>query len=159
MNERIEKVKNEIESFLKDSIDHQDYILVDPNTNETYVLASDGNDEAIEFNPLSKNYEGGYTNVPEWDYNFDYYIYNYLEEGKQIAFMSDDVHYSIWNSIHELYPDDIEYKDGVQSYLQYCADNGITKEYLDKKTGFDTPDIMQYFEELAINDRRWLESW
>lgn len=62
MNERIEKVKNEIESFLKDSIDHQDkhidYILVDPNTNETYVLASDGNDEAIEFNPLSKNYEG-----------------------------------------------------------------------------------------------------
>ena len=157
MNERIEKVKNEIESFLKDSIDHQDkhidYILVDPNTNETYVLASDGNDEAIEFNPLSKNYEGGYTNVPEWDYNFDYYIYNYLEEGKQIAFMSDDVHYSIWNSIHELYPDDIEYKDGVQSYLQYCADNGITKEYLDKKTGFDTPDIMQYFEGLAINDR------
>lgn len=156
MNERIEKVKNEIESFLKDSIDHQDkhidYILVDPNTNETYVLASDGNDEAIEFNPLSKNYEGGYTNVPEWDYNFDYYIYNYLEEGKQIAFMSDDVHYSIWNSIHELYPDDIEYKDGVQSYLQYCADNGITKEYLDKKTGFDTPDIMQYFEGLAIND-------
>lgn len=157
MNERIEKVKNEIESFLKDSIEHQnkhiDYILVDPNTNETYVLASDGNDEAIEFNPLSKNYEGGYTNVPEWDYNFDYYIYNYLEEGKQIAFMSDDVHYSIWNSIHELYPDDIEYKDGVQSYLQYCADNGITKEYLDKKTGFDTPDIMQYFEGLAINDR------
>lgn len=157
MNERIEKVKYEIESFLKDSIDHQDkhidYILVDPNTNETYVLASDGNDEAIEFNPLSKNYEGGYTNVPEWDYNFDYYIYNYLEEGKQIAFMSDDVHYSIWNSIHELYPDDIEYKDGVQSYLQYCADNGITKEYLDKKTGFDTPDIMQYFEGLAINDR------
>ncbi len=157
MNERIEKVKNEIESFLKDSIEHQnkhiDYILVDPNTNETYVLASDGNDEAIEFNPLSKNYEGGYTNVPEWDYNFDYYIYNYLEEGKQIAFMSDDVNYSIWNSIHELYPDDIEYKDGVQSYLQYCADNGITKEYLDKKTGFDTPDIMQYFEGLAINDR------
>lgn len=157
MNERIEKVKYEIESFLKDSIDHQDkhidYILVDPNTNETYVLASDGNDEAIEFNPLSKNYEGGYTNVPEWDYNFDYYIYNYLEEGKQIAFMSDDVHYSIWNSIHELYPDDIEYKDGVQSYLQYCADNGITKEYLDKTTGFDTPDIMQYFEGLAINDR------
>ena len=157
MNERIEKVKNEIESFLKDSIDHQDkhidYILVDPNTNETYVLASDGNDEAIEFNPLSKNYEGGYSNVPVWDYNFDYYIYNYLEEGKQIAFMSDDVHYSIWNSIHELYPDDIEYKDGVQSYLQYCADNGITKEYLDKKTGFDTPDVMQYFEGLAINDR------
>ena len=66
--------------------------------------------------------------------------------------MTDEVHYSIWNSIHELYPEDIDYKDGVQAYLQYCADNGITKEYLDKKTGFDTPDVMQYFEGLAIND-------
>ena len=49
--------------------------------------------------------------------------------------MSDDVHYGIWNSIHELYPEDIDYKDGVQWYLQYCADKGITKEYLDEKTG------------------------
>lgn len=154
MDERIEKIKNDIETYLKDSVDHQnkhiDYILVDPETNGTYVLASDGNDEAIEFTPLSKNYYGGYTNVPEWDYNFDYYIYNYLEEGKQIAFMTDEVHYSIWNSIHELYPDDIDYKEGVQWYLQYCADKGITKEYLDEKTGFDTPDIMKHFEGLAL---------
>ena len=156
MNEKIEKIKNDIETFLMESIDHQnkhiDYILVDPEKNETYVLASDGVDEAIEFTPYSKNYEGGYINVPEWDFNFDYYIYNYLEEGKQIAFMTDDVHYSIWNSIHELYPEDIDYKDGVQMYLQYCADKGITKEYLDEKTGFDTPDIMQHFEGLAINE-------
>ena len=63
MNERIERVKEEIENFLKNSVDHQnkhiDYILVDPDTNETYVLASDGYDEAIEFTPLSKNYEEG----------------------------------------------------------------------------------------------------
>ena len=154
MDERIEKVKNDIETFLKDSVDHQnkhiDYILVDPDTNETYVLASDGYDEAIEFTPLSKNYEGGYTNVPEWDYNFDYYIYNLLDEGKQIAFMTDDVHYGIWNSINELYPEDIDYKEGVQWYLQYCADKGITKEYLDEKTGKDTPDIMKHFEGLAM---------
>lgn len=156
MNEKIEKIKNDIETFLRDSMEHQnksiDYILYDPDKNETYVLASDGNDEAIEFTPYSKNYDGGYVTVPEWDYNFDYYIYNYLEEGKKIAYMSDDVHYSIWNSIHELYPEDIDYKDGVQVYLQYCADNGITKEYLDEKTGFNTPDIMQHFEGLAINE-------
>ena len=154
MNEKIKKIKEEIETFLMENIDHQnkhiDYILVNPENNETYVLASDGVDEAIEFTPFSKNYEGGYTNVPEWDYNFDYYIYNYLEEGKQIAFMTDEVHYSIWNSIHELYPEDIDYKDGVQWYLQYCADNGITKGYLDEKTGFDTPDVMKYFEGLAM---------
>ncbi len=156
MNEKIKKVKEDIETFLMENMEHQnkhiDYILVDQETNETYVLASDGADEAIEFNPLSKNYKEGFQYVPEWDYNFDYYIYNYLEEGKQIAYMTDDVHYSIWNSIHELYPEDIDYKDGVQNYLQYCADNGITKEYLDKKTGLNTPDIMQYFEGLAFGE-------
>lgn len=157
MNENIEKVKKDIEKFLMEDDEHQnkliDYILVDPETRETYVLASDGNEEAIEFTPFTKDYKNGYQNVPEWDYNFDYYIYNYLEEGKKIAYMTDDVHYSIWNSIHELYPTDIDYKDGVQSYLQYCADNGITKEYLDKKTGFDTPDIMQHFEGLALYEK------
>lgn len=157
MNENIEKVKEDIEKFLMEDMEHQnkhiDYILVDPETRETYVLASDGNEEAIEFTPFTKDYKNGYQNVPEWDYNFDYYIYNYLEEGKKIAYMTDDVHYSIWNSIHELYPTDIDYKDGVQSYLQYCADNGITKEYLDKKTGFDTPDIMQHFEGLALYEK------
>lgn len=156
MNEKIKKVKEDIETFLMENMEHQnkhiDYILVDQETNETYVLASDGADEAIEFNPLSKNYKEGFQYVPEWDYNFDYYIYNYLEEGKQIAYMTDDVHYSIWNSIHELYPEDIDYKEGVQNYLQYCADNGITKEYLDKKTGLNTPDIMQYFEGLAFGE-------
>lgn len=156
MNEKIKKVKEDIETFLMENMEHQnkhiDYILVDQETNETYVLASDGADEAIEFNPLSKNYKEGFQYVPEWDYNFDYYIYNYLEEGKQIAYMTDDVHYSIWNSIHELYPEDIDYKEGVQNYLQYCADNGITKEYLDKKTSLNTPDIMQYFEGLAFGE-------
>ena len=156
MNEKIEKIKNDIVTFLKDTMDHQnkhiDYILYDPDNDNTFVLASDNYGEAIEFTPYTKEYDGGYLEVPEWDYNFDYYIYNYLEEGKRIGYMTDEVHYSIWNSIHELYPEDIDYKDGVQAYLQYCADNGITKEYLDKKTGFDTPDVMQYFEGLAIND-------
>ena len=156
MNEKIEKIKNDIETFLKDSMEHQnkhiDYILYDPDNDNVFVLASDDQGEAIEFTPYTKEYDGGYLEVPEWDYNFDYYIYNYLEEGKRIGYMTDEVHYSIWNSIHELYPEDIDYKDGVQAYLQYCADNKITKKYLDKKTGFDTPDVMQYFEGLAIND-------
>lgn len=58
MNEKIKKVKEDIETFLMENMEHQnkhiDYILVDQETNETYVLARDGADEAIEFNPLSK---------------------------------------------------------------------------------------------------------
>lgn len=146
----IENIKNEIETFLNNSIEHQNkyinYILYDPNNNNTYTLASDNYDGAIEFTPYTKNESGGYIQVPEWEYNFDYYILCYLEEGLKIGYMIDEVHYGIWNSIYELYPNDIEYKNGVQAYLKYCVDNGITKEYLDKKFGYDTPNIMKYYE-------------
>jgi len=155
MKEFVEKEKLRIEEILKDSMEHQDkkvdYILYKPDTQETNTLASNSSsDEAIEFTPNTKNSPEGYFNVPEWDYNFDYYIYNLLEEGWKVGYMTPEVHYSIWNSIHELYPEDIDYKDGVQNYLQYCADNGITKEFLDNNTGLDTPDIMNYFEGLAM---------
>ena len=53
--------------------------------------------------------------------------------------------------IMELYPENLNYKDGVQKYLQYCVDNGITKEYIDDKTGFDTPDIMDFFDDLTFH--------
>ena len=38
--------------------------------------------------------------------------------------------YSLWNSIHELYPDDIEFKNGVKNYIKYCKNNHINKKYI-----------------------------
>ena len=74
-------------------------------------------------------------------------------ENWKIEYMTPEVHYNIWNSIYELYPEDIDYKDGVQNYLQYCVDNGITKEFLDKENDLDAPDIMEYFEGLAKKEK------
>lgn len=60
MDERIEKVKNDIETFLKDSVDHQnkhiDYILVNPETfvealNKNGGFDSGGN---LQYAPISK---------------------------------------------------------------------------------------------------------
>lgn len=148
----IEEEKIKVEKFLNDNMEHQDkkidYILYKPDKMETNILASNSNDEAIEF----KSNTNDFNYVPEWDYNFDYYIYNLLEENWKIEYMTPEVHYSIWNSINELYPNDIDYKDGVQNYLQYCADNKITKKYLDEETGLNTPDVMQHFEGIALNE-------
>lgn len=148
----IEEEKIKVEKFLNDNMEHQDkkidYILYKPDKMETNILASNSNDEAIEFRSNTNDF----NYVPEWDYNFDYYIYNLLEENWKIEYMTPEVHYSIWNSINELYPNDIDYKDGVQNYLQYCADNKITKKYLDKETGLNTPDVMQHFEGIALNE-------
>lgn len=148
----IEEEKIKVEKFLNDNMEHQDkkidYILYKPDKMETNILASNSNDEAIEF----RSNRNDFNYVPEWDYNFDYYIYNLLEENWKIEYMTPEVHYSIWNSINELYPNDIDYKDGVQNYLQYCADNKITKKYLDEETGLNTPDVMQHFEGIALNE-------
>ena len=148
----IEEEKIKVEKFLNDNMEHQDkkidYILYKPDKMETNILASNSNDEAIEFRSNTNDF----NYVPEWDYNFDYYIYNLLEENWKIEYMTPEVHYSIWNSINELYPNDIDYKDGVQNYLQYCADNKITKKYLDEETGLNTPDVMQHFEGIALNE-------
>lgn len=153
------KVKNDIETFLKEDVEHQsDYVycvLVNPDSEETITIAGDGYESTIIFTPYTtkeNGYEKGYSNIPEWDFNFDNYVFEELEKGYFVGYMSDDMNYGIWNSLKELYPEDIDHKNGVQSYLQYCADNGITKTYLDEKTVLDTPDAMQYFEGLAINE-------
>ena len=121
------------------------YLLENEQTGELYLLASDNNETAIEFRLRDGNFD--YYNVPEWDYNFDYYLYNYFENGFDIVDMSYDTHYSLWNSIKELYPEDIDYKEGVKYYINYCKGHLINKKTIDENTKLDTPDIMPMFKE------------
>ena len=148
MKDRVQEIYNDASEYLKDNIEHQnkqiDYILINPSNDELWVMCSDGVDTAIELHYKDGIMKNNY--VPEWDYNFDYYVYNLLEDGYKIGYMSDDLHYSLWNSIHELYPDDIEFKNGVKNYIKYCKNNHINKDYIDKKTNLDTPDIMHLFQ-------------
>ena len=154
----IGETKEKINEFINDNEEHQnkhiDCILINLDTKETITFASDGLEEMIMFAPYTKDNETGYLDIPEWDFNFDGYIFDELEKGYQVGFMSEETHYGIWNSLKELYPEDIEHKNGVQNYLQFCADNGITKEYLDRKTNLDTPNIMNLFEGLALHETR-----
>ena len=127
MDDIIRQTKEDIEAFLKEDMEHQnknvDYILVNPETKETITLASDGVEEIIQFAPYTTNengYENGYMNVPEWDFNFDTYLFEELQKGYEIGYMSDDCHYGVWQIIDEWYPEDIENKEGVQKYLKYC---------------------------------------
>ncbi len=151
-------------NFIKDSIENSikedeelfgtkiDYILINPDNNDTVSIISNGVDKIVEFTPFTKEMKTGYSKVPEWDYSFDNYLFKDLKNVYQIGYMTAETHYNIWCSIDELYPEDINNKDGVQWYLQFCADNGITKEFLDKQTNLDTPDIMKHFEGLAFQE-------
>ena len=146
---RIEEIYNKAKFILDNNIIYKDcevkYILEHPKTKELYLLASDDNDIALEFRLNGDKFN--YYNVPEWDYNFDFYLYNYFEDGFDIAYMTYDTHYGLWNSIKDLYPEDIEFKDGVNYYVKYCKGHLINKKTIDENTKLDTPDIMTMFRE------------
>lgn len=147
MKGKVQAVYNDTSVFLRENIEHQnkqiDYILINPKNNDLWVMCSDGIDTAIELHYRDGMMKNNY--VPEWDFNFDYYVFNFLEDGFKIGYMSDDLHYSLWNSIHELYPNDIEFKTGIKNYINYCKNNNINKKYLDEKTNLVTPDVMRLF--------------
>ena len=75
-------IKSKNEAFLREDIELQNMqialILVNPQTNETITLASDGQEKMIQFAPYTPKENGdenGYMNVPEWDFNFDTYLF------------------------------------------------------------------------------------
>lgn len=148
MNDYVKKAYDNISNYLNDNYKDMyiDCILYDEKTHATYTTATDGNEKCFSFDPYSKYQPDGYDIIPEWDYNFDYYVYDLLEKGCDIGYMTDEMHYGIWNSINELYPNDIEFTDGVLRYVEYCKNNNITKEYLDSKVDLETPDIMPLFD-------------
>lgn len=153
MNEIVEKEKKRIEEFIKDNDIHQDkkidYILYNSKTNETNTLISNEyGDNAIEFTPVSKSTLEGYDYVAEWDYNYDYYLFNLLEADWEIGYMDINVHYGIWESINDLYPNDYDCVNGVYNYMKYCKENNITKEKIYNETGFEPKDIMHFYNEL-----------
>ena len=150
-SEEIEAIKNDINNIIKKdeklfgtSIN---FILVNQNNSDIKCIVSDGMETIVGFDKDTNNY----YDIPYYDYNFDKHLFGELDKNYHIGYMNDIDHYYIWRTIMELYPENLNYKDGVQKYLQYCVDNGITKEYIDDKTGFDTPDIMDFFVDLTFH--------
>ena len=78
MKNKIQTIYDQANFILDNDINYQNckinYILENPKTDEVLLMASDGNEVAIEFK--LKNGKLDYYNVPEWDYNFDYYYLN-----------------------------------------------------------------------------------
>lgn len=156
MYEAIIQSKNEIEAVLKKDLEHQNkklnYILINPQTNEMYAIAT-SDDEVILFTSdmiKDEGYERGYKKVASWDYNFDTYFFEMLEQGYEIGYISNDCHAGLNYFIDELYPNDVINKNGVKKYLKYCEDNGITKEFIEEKINVD--DISEVYMPLSMGD-------
>lgn len=145
----MEEVINKVREYFKNNDDYSSYddldvqyILTDKNKKITDIICY-GVDVIGNYD-LSTN---EFNDIFDWDYNVDTYLFEELQKGKELAFASPMAHYDIWNVVNNWYPNDIENKDGLNQYLKYCKDNGITKEFLDKKFNLDAIDIFKVIEE------------
>lgn len=121
------------------------YVLkVKDECQNCYAVAMDGS-KIIGFNP----FENEIDNLADWDFNIDSELFEELEWNREIIYMSMECHYSIWNEVSNLYPEDIEHKEGMQEYLKYCKKNKIDinkiKEVI-KENDIDIKDIMKFME-------------
>ena len=98
------------------------------NQSQSYAVVELDYDQLVMVNLESLEMH----DIAEYDYTIDNDIYGELESGKELAYMSLDVHYGIWQDAHYYYPEDIEHKDGLKLYLQYCKDNQIDMNLLNE---------------------------
>ncbi len=148
------EIVKKVNEILKNDEDYKDdeamkvqYILLDKDKKVADILCFGGNG-MISVDPQSFEI----NTISDWGYSFDSDFFEQLKNGKTIGYMNVEIHYDIWCRINEWYPEDIDCKDGLNLYIRYCDENGITKEYLDKRMELDTPDIMDNFTSLEVGE-------
>lgn len=118
------------------------YILSKNNEITDIIYADDSNVIEVNSDNLKiKKLKKGYSVLDE-------ILLPEIEKGKQIEFMSDEAHDYMWYIIDEYYPDDLENKEGMVKYLEYCKNNQITMEYLNKKFDSDPSDLLAFYDTL-----------
>jgi len=129
-------------------------LMVDKNNaKKGIVIASDESDVvAIDI----QNYECEYSQ--EWDYDIDNNIFEKIESGMNIEFITPQWHRLIWEKIESFqYVDEIYHKEGLQNYLEYCRDNEVTKEYLEEECDTELIDIMKYSNDYMVDNNGVME--
>ena len=150
----IEKILNETKELLKNSDEYKNmeicYMLEDVKDKGNSFIVAMNNDDIIEINPFTKEI----SETADWAYNIDDDIFGMLESDKKISYMSINMHYGIWQTIDQWYPEDLEHKRGMQKYLKYCKDNNITQTRILKEKGIDdVANAMKYYKKERVKGR------
>jgi len=115
--------------------------------------------EGVMVKPFVDKEEDKTWGFSDWAFNSDEDLFESLEEEYELASMTMELHYNIWCSLEELYPEDIEYKEGVQEYLKYCKENNITKEAIEKATELKLEiDVMDFYEDKKVSNKNLTEN-
>lgn len=129
-----------IEAMNKDCPDE----VICYKTDENVVSSLDDNDQVQE--------------LSEWNWNIDDNFFARLEKGYEIDFMDIDIHFGMWCIINEQGIDGIECKDGLNKYILFCKNNGISVQTIKSTVGFQINDIYPLYQEFNNNYRIICES-
>lgn len=127
-----------------------DYVLSETNNHQNshcYAHSINDPEQMIELSFTEDNIT--VNQVADWDFNVDDYLFNDLENGKDIKYMSIDTHYNIWCAVDQA-REDINHFDGLQKYLSYCQQNDITSITI-KNLGLEPVDISDLYHEMNGN--------
>ncbi len=134
---------------------HIDQVLYrgDPRDPEDIMALAVRDDTFIMFSPLTPE-KTPYNYPPMFGpeiCTYDDLLFGPLEDGYDISFIQTDVHESIWADVGEdMARDNIQYPGGVQKYIAYCKENGITQAMLREKHGYTGIDITERKGEMQM---------
>lgn len=142
-----EYLKNRAESSDPEDNYQLDYVLISedkPAPDNAFAYAH-YKDCVISFYPL----EGRDELTGHWDqaFSFDLDLFSFLEQGYELAGMSLTAHCAAWEEIAEYHHCDyFNHLKGMQTYLRYCRQNGITAGLLHEKCRYDGMDVMTLYD-------------
>lgn len=153
-----EKVKDYLyDKFYISDLDSEIYTLINEKSpKDSLVLMYDNDGRFCFVRPYLKDFDHKLRLVQEWQFNHEEHLFSYLENGYKLHNSNDlVVHYNIWTSIDEWYPD-IDNKKGLMEYFRYCKENNITKEKIENEVKSEVPDIMKIYnkEKMKKNQER-----
>ena len=102
-------------------------------------------DSVVLFFPYEKE---DYSDCHEaWAFNYERDLFEDLEDGYELLWMSDETHGNVWRCITDWveWGDDVEAKEGLKKYLEFCIKNGINKKYLQKGFPYELLDVIETY--------------
>lgn len=122
-----------------------DYVLKKDDTAIAYAHCAD---EIIKFDPF--NNDAAAQSVWAWAFSLDDDLFSYLEHGYELAGIAPETHNETWTEISERYEVGVDHPKGMQRYLHYCKQNGITVDYLRREFQYSGIDVMILYDKTAL---------
>lgn len=143
-----EMVGNQVSGLEDLDIESVNLILQnEKDVRDIYVLVSDRNEDRIFL--INIFYPKRTESTPSYDFSYSDYLYEPLANGFKIVWMNENVHPILWEDLTEGYePEDVKEDRGMQKYLEYCVNNGITHEKVDSES-FHCKDALQLYVGVA----------